>query len=127
MATAAVNKNLIGSIIFEGYLLKKSKYLRSARKRWIVLTKNCLYSFKEKNEYQCPTEVIDLNIYDQSNSDYDSAKDVFELEIFATKTKAKRWFIAESYEEGKKWQKVIKRTQDVLHKRIYKCDSCGYI
>ena len=51
-------------IIFEGYLYKKSKHLKSMRKRWIVLINNHLYSFKEEKNYNDPTEIFDLTLYD---------------------------------------------------------------
>ena len=60
-------------IIKEGWLSKRSKYLKEWRRflslflllikkrRWFVLTANKVYTFKEQNKYEDPTEIIPLN------------------------------------------------------------------
>ena len=53
------------SILIEGWLGKRSKHLNSSKLRWMVLTNNCLYSYKNKQRYENPTEIFDLNVYDK--------------------------------------------------------------
>mmetsp|Transcript_21134 Transcript_21134/g.56955 ORF Transcript_21134/g.56955 Transcript_21134/m.56955 type:complete len:182 (-) Transcript_21134:350-895(-) len=44
----------------EGYVLKESAIIRQYRKRWLVLTRTHLYTFKKDRSYADPTEVVDL-------------------------------------------------------------------
>ena len=44
----------------EGFLIKRSRILKEWKKRWMVLTKNFLYSFESKGVYRKPTEKIPL-------------------------------------------------------------------
>lgn len=48
------------SIIREGFLEKQSRFWKSWKDRWMVLTSDSLMSFKERKTYKSPTEVIDL-------------------------------------------------------------------
>lgn len=41
----------------EGYVLKESAIIRHYRKRWLVLTRTHLYTFKKDRSYAEPTEV----------------------------------------------------------------------
>lgn len=41
----------------EGYVLKESAIIRQYRKRWLVLTRTHLYTFKKDRSYAEPTEV----------------------------------------------------------------------
>ena len=45
--------------IREGYLFKRSKFLKDWRKRWVVLTTNYIYTFTS-NKLEDATDVIDL-------------------------------------------------------------------
>eukprot|EP00347_Sterkiella_histriomuscorum_P021365 403334236 len=42
----------------EGYLYKQSRFIKEWRKRWFVLTKSHILSFKDERVYKNPTEVI---------------------------------------------------------------------
>ncbi len=44
----------------EGWVYKQSRYMRSWRKRWMVLQFPFLYTFREQRQYQDPTEKIDM-------------------------------------------------------------------
>ncbi|CAD8212750.1 unnamed protein product [Paramecium pentaurelia] len=48
-------------IVKEGWMDKQSRFLKKWHKRWIVLTNFTLYTFKKQQQYNNPTEVIDLN------------------------------------------------------------------
>eukprot|EP01084_Bolivina_argentea_P009880 18440_1 len=52
-------------IFKEGYLEKKSLYLGVKRLRWMVIKGRFLYSYKEKQRYQDPTEEIDLLFFNR--------------------------------------------------------------
>ena len=51
---AAVDVNEIRK---EGFVLKESAIIRQYRKRWLVLTRTHLYTFKKDRSYSEPTEV----------------------------------------------------------------------
>lgn len=51
----------------EGYLHKQSRFFKSWRqylsyylRRWVVLTNNYLFTFKERRIYEAPTEIVNL-------------------------------------------------------------------
>ena len=49
-------------ILKEGYLEKRSRYWKSWRRRYVVLMKTHMLTFKENtNDYTSPTEVIPIN------------------------------------------------------------------
>ena len=95
-------------VIRDGYVRKESQYLRISRKRWMVLTPQYLYSYKSKKALnsQCPTEVIDLTIYNKIK--HDNKK---KFEIICRKTKHKRKFVAKTHEEMIYWFNNIQNMQ----------------
>mmetsp|Transcript_42883 Transcript_42883/g.69718 ORF Transcript_42883/g.69718 Transcript_42883/m.69718 type:complete len:450 (+) Transcript_42883:300-1649(+) len=48
------------SVQLEGWVEKQSRYLRSWRHRWLVLRHPYLYTFKSRQNYDSPTEKIEL-------------------------------------------------------------------
>jgi hypothetical protein len=46
----------------EGWVMKESAIVRTYRRRWLVLTPDRLYSFKEERKYVNPTEEVDLKL-----------------------------------------------------------------
>eukprot|EP01084_Bolivina_argentea_P254726 428306_1 len=95
-----------GSIVNSGYLKHKSLYLKQIRKRWILLTTQYIYCYKEnKSEL---TDTIDLNIYNiitpKNNASFQ-----FELKSHHKHQKAFT-FIATSIEERNTWITNIKNT-----------------
>ena len=49
-------------ILKQGYLEKQSRYLKTWRKRWIILLKTHLLTFKDNNgDWRTPTEIIPIN------------------------------------------------------------------
>lgn len=42
--------------------MKESAMIRSYRRRWLVLTPENLYSFKQERRYENPTEEVDLKL-----------------------------------------------------------------
>merc|ERR1712137_1079498 len=47
-------------IVKEGWLVKQSKFMKEWRRRWVVLTRDYLCSFKQQGEYRNPSEAIRL-------------------------------------------------------------------
>ena len=52
----------VSNIRKEGWVMKESAMIRSYRKRWLVLTPEHLYTFKQERRYDSPTEEIDLKL-----------------------------------------------------------------
>ena len=95
------------NIIFEGYLEKESLYLKTMRKRWIILRNDQkLYSFKKPiptdDTTTKPTEIIDLSKCKKATTSPSSFK--FTL-IFDKNNK--RTFAGQSEEEVDIWLKYI--------------------
>eukprot|EP01084_Bolivina_argentea_P179103 309502_1 len=84
------------SIVKEGYLQKKSLHLHTFRQRWMVLKGNKLYSYKPNATDQNPTEIIDLNNFDNVSI---SKKGIFKL----ISAKATRIFLSPSITELNDW------------------------
>lgn len=68
-------------MVKEGWLEKQSRFMRTWRRRWIVLSGNKLYSFKESKNYVDPTEVIDLKVFSsvKSSSDFTGKPNSFDV------------------------------------------------
>ena len=52
-------KTLIGKLIIKQ--LNIGIYIRSWRERWVVLTPNALFTFKNQKAYKNPTQIIENN------------------------------------------------------------------
>ncbi|KAK6588904.1 PH domain-containing [Cryptosporidium xiaoi] len=48
-------------IVKQGWLYKQSRFLKDWRRRWFVLTRNYLASFKDSNSLASPTESLKLS------------------------------------------------------------------
>eukprot|EP01084_Bolivina_argentea_P007030 13246_1 len=93
------------SIIFEGYLNKESMYLKTLRKRWIVLTNDQqIYSYKQERNYANPTEIIDLKLCINVKIIKGN-----KFSLIFDKNK-QRIFVAESQNEMDEWIKYIQTT-----------------
>eukprot|EP01084_Bolivina_argentea_P117167 208126_1 len=92
-------------IVKEGWLEKKSKHIRSWRKRWVVLTVNnlsCnLYTFKTENEYKDATGIINL-----SNVSSVSTKNNTQFYI-NDDTLYNTYFKCKGLEEQEQWVNII--------------------
>ncbi|CDO62289.1 conserved Plasmodium protein, unknown function [Plasmodium reichenowi] len=56
-------------IVNEGWVFKQSKYLKKLRKRYMILTKNFICSFKsEYYQAEKPTEILYLNKFTELTS-----------------------------------------------------------
>eukprot|EP01084_Bolivina_argentea_P052618 96644_1 len=94
------------SVLKEGYLKKKSKYLKRIRLRWMVLTDNYLSSYLNKESYQNngeATETFDLKVFNHIISSNAQNKGGFEL----ISKDEKREFIAQSIDDMDSWMDVI--------------------
>ncbi|CRG98811.1 conserved Plasmodium protein, unknown function [Plasmodium relictum] len=62
-------------IVNEGWVFKQSKYLKRLRKRYIILTKNFICSFKSQYyQGEKPTEILYLNKFTELTSIEDIRK-----------------------------------------------------
>eukprot|EP01084_Bolivina_argentea_P123122 218209_1 len=91
------------SVIFEGYLKKESMYIKTLRRRWMVLKNDKrMYSYKQEKHYKNPTEIIDLNSCENVK--------VLSANKFALiyENNKQRMFVAESRNQVNDWIKHIK-------------------
>eukprot|EP01084_Bolivina_argentea_P127937 226228_1 len=110
-------------VIKEGYLGKESKNIKKVRQRWMVLRGKHLYSYKEMQVYESPTEIFDLQLY-RTCKMVKNGKITGEFELISIKSDT-RSFIAPNKHEMKEWIRYIKKVilfcQDFNNN--YKCKS----
>ena len=97
--------------IKQGWLHKKSKNTKTARKRWIVLNEGCLVSYKNDNTKRKPTESFNLKIYSQLKV---TEQTHFELMPSSSKKSPSRVFIADNANELVEWITAIGKVQKKL-------------
>lgn len=104
------NSSVIGKILKESWLQKKSRYLKSWRTRWVVLDENSeditLFTFKRQREYVNPTEsvVIDEKVDIQQ---IDCTENVFI--IHQTVKECKFMLRASDRESRKMWIQILRK------------------
>ena len=81
----------------EGYLDKLSSFWKTYRKRWMVVQGYTLYTFKEEKDYENPTEIFDLRIYNKVVPSANGETGQFEL----SSPNDTRTFLASSENEMK--------------------------
>eukprot|EP00474_Spongospora_subterranea_P010004 CRZ10462.1 hypothetical protein [Spongospora subterranea] len=68
----------------EGWLDKQSRILRIWKKRWVVLHKSKLYTFRNEKEYVNPTEIIDLSVFSSVKSSEDVTRRSNSFDVYST-------------------------------------------
>jgi hypothetical protein len=92
-------------IIKEGWLEKRSRFLKGWRKRWIVLTPNYLCTFKTQGKLKDPTEQILLSEF---NSILPADEELNKANTFKMMTFDREfYFAAESQESRDEWISVL--------------------
>ena len=94
------------SIDKQGWLNKKSRMVKQARKRWIVVKGAWLLSYKNTNTKRKPTETFDLRTYSQIKVINETT-----FELLAKDTSPSRIFIADSSQDVIEWIKAIGNAQ----------------
>ena len=98
-------------IIKEGFLEKRSRFLKGWRKRWIVLTPNYMTTFKSQGNYTDPTEQIPLADF---SSIFPADEELRRANTFKMVTTEREfYFTAESQEIRDDWMSVL--GQIVIH------------
>jgi PH domain len=98
-------------IIKEGWLEKRSRFLKGWRKRWIVLTPNYLNTFKTKKDLTDPTEQIPLSEF---SSILPVGFEVNRPNVFKIQTTDREFFFnADNQTERDEWVSVL--GQIVIH------------
>lgn len=105
-------------VLKEGYLGKESVHLKKVRKRWMVLKGTHLYSYKEMQTYEDPTEVFDLKLYRTAKMCRNGKLGQFEL---ISMKQERRVFIASSKNEMNEWIHRIKKVILFSKPFNYKC------
>ncbi len=110
----------MNGVVFEGYLLKESKYLKIMRKRWIVLqciNDEKLISFKSRTDRLDtdidPTEIIDLWAAKNIEITSDESTPSFQV-VFAQNSTRK--FVGKSDDEVREWVKHITNVMQIESK-----------
>ena len=108
-----------GKVIKEDYLMKESSFLKKSRKRYIILTKREILSFKENLNYTQwlkqtmkkvqPTEIFDLKEFHKVAASTGAKAKEFQFEIESDN--CVRVFVAESYYEMEDWIAKIQNVQ----------------
>ena len=102
------------NIYKEGWLYKQSRYLKTWRKRWGVLTRTHLYTYKMEQEYLlkgpgCFTENIEWNDISKVRSANDDIGIENSFILITRKDKTKFYFYCDFEKEKKDWTKSIQR------------------
>ena len=91
----------------EGWVAKESAVLRQYRRRWLVLTPERLYSFKQERRYENATEEIDLKLCGTVKSADDLTNRQF---TFTVQVPDRNFFLmASSDAERNEWVAAIGR------------------
>eukprot|EP01084_Bolivina_argentea_P265934 450912_1 len=90
----------------QGWLYKKSKTIKTFRKRWVVLNTKYLIAFKEERRYENKTEIFDLSVYDTIRKTKDNE---VKLELESTALKTKRVF--QTCNDDISWYTEIREVQ----------------
>ena len=115
-AISALNKD--ASVLKEGYLLKKSRWMGRWRKRWTVLmsepnTKLCYlatYSPRNRKSYTAPTELVVLSPKNKTEAMVVAADEALAPNAFGVRVNAKRFiFRAKSEKARNKWLAMLRR------------------
>ena len=109
----------IDNPIKEGWLVKKSRYLSQWRDRWVVLNKSKyeykLFSFKNEQIYENPTEILNLNVFTSIKSSEETTNKRYSFDIYSPTTTFT--FVAKNEIEKEDWirfiGKSIIRTGDI--------------
>eukprot|EP01053_Blabericola_migrator_P010086 Blabericola_migrator_1__10085@NODE_55_length_16001_cov_154_094327_g51_i0_p13_GENE_NODE_55_length_16001_cov_154_094327_g51_i0NODE_55_length_16001_cov_154_094327_g51_i0_p13_ORF_typecomplete_len126_score27_78PH/PF00169_29/3_5e22PH_8/PF15409_6/3_1e08PH_9/PF15410_6/4_2e08PH_11/PF15413_6/5e06PH_3/PF14593_6/6_6e07PH_13/PF16652_5/1e05PH_15/PF17339_2/0_00029PH_6/PF15406_6/0_016PH_16/PF17838_1/0_089_NODE_55_length_16001_cov_154_094327_g51_i015521929 len=105
-------------IIKEGWLLKQSKFLMDWRRRWIVLTKTHLLSYKQPGQYDKPTEVLPLS---QCTTVKSADDDVQKANVFRVDTPTRVFLlVASNMSDKETWigaigRQMVKPSQRQIH------------
>lgn len=92
----------------EGFLTKRSRFLKDWKKRWMVLTKTHLYAFELQGVYKAPTEKIALKEVTTIKSFY---KNQYERpQVFRVESDDSYFYLsAQDHQEKWSWVTAIER------------------
>ncbi|CAI2381230.1 unnamed protein product [Moneuplotes crassus] len=102
------------NIYKEGWVYKQSRYLKSWRQRWTVLTRTHLYTYKMEQEYLlkgpgCFTECIECSDISKVRSAQDEVGIDNSFVLTTRNTKEQFYFYCDKEEDKKAWTKQIQR------------------
>eukprot|EP01083_Nonionella_stella_P021085 58466_1 len=147
MATAVVPSTQINKPLIRGWLQKKSRHMKKWRKRWVILQKSAIYTFKaETNTMSQATEIIDLRgcIYIKPSSNVESSSKSSDL-VYAFELHCHNLsftFHAETLDSMNEWMKCIqhqlfitslkpkptksKPNDGICTEKLWVCSACAY-
>jgi len=110
----------------QGILEKQSRHLKLWKKRFFVLHKNVLYSFKIKDskphDVNNPTEIIDLRVFSSVKSSEDYTNRTHSFDVYSSDTVFS--MVAASETEKEDWIRAIGRA--IVITRTSSMDDGGY-
>lgn len=100
------NLNMKPGSIREGWVWKRSRYLKRWRRRWIVLMPEGLHAYKDRQDAK-PTESIDRGIRSVTCGDHF----VQQANCFCVQTSGRSYYmVCDDGEQNKQWSRDIART-----------------
>eukprot|EP00826_Nyctotherus_ovalis_P065674 TRINITY_DN9659_c0_g1_i10.p1 TRINITY_DN9659_c0_g1~~TRINITY_DN9659_c0_g1_i10.p1 ORF type:complete len:143 (-),score=25.97 TRINITY_DN9659_c0_g1_i10:90-518(-) len=92
-------------ILKEGWLKKRSKYLKMWKRRWVVMTPTHIYTYKNYKRYINPTESISITSYRLQADALKNTKKEYTFGIVGDERTF--YFQGENNEERKSWIKAL--------------------
>lgn len=112
-------------LILEGYLIKKSVYLKKPRKRWMVIRDNYLYSYKSQQYQSKPTEIFDLLSFYIAMVTTTGNHELGQFELISLNES--RTFIAPSLNDMNKWISAINNIITTVNSEGYITNTCSNV
>ena len=109
-----------------GWLDKQSRYLKTWKKRWVILTRDAyLLTFSSDIDLSSPTEIIDLRVNNSVKSSSDYTNKSFSFDVYSPDICFS--FYASTDSEKEDWIRAIGRAIVIVkNKKFIRDDGSEY-
>jgi hypothetical protein len=121
-----IEKELQKSKIREGPLLKRSRFLKEWRERWVVLTFNYILTFTNKT-YKEVTDVMDLRTVKSYKSYVSKSEEMIPASFKIRSGDSALYMCAKSTEEKWSWIVTVERLLDYRESGANNYNNLSYI